>query len=443
MNHNSVFLKARISLALWYAGVMGAILALSGLGAYQVMAHAHWQGVDRELESVAGTLHDVLEPTLPQSGKIDPNVRKVLPNLCITGEKCDRDFERHILGVTQQEGFYVRLLDRSGQLLATVGQQPEGIPFRLGESTWQTIEDPHGNRYHQVSLFLKNESGQPWGYMQVGRSLKDYDRHLEQSKLALLTGLPIAFLLVTLASWILSGLAMKPVYTSYQQIQQFTADAAHELRTPLTAIRATVESTLGMEPLLESESKEVLQSIQRQSVRFSQLIQDLLLISRMDLKEIAWKFQTCCLDDIVSDLVEELAPLALVNEISLKWQSHAARSLHILGDQEQLYRMISNLITNGIKYTPHGGEVNVILAIHNREAMIQVQDTGIGIAEADLPRIFERFYRVGGDRSRSTGGSGLGLAIASAIVVAHRGSIQVESEVNRGSVFIVRLALVN
>ncbi|CAN1213011.1 histidine kinase [Tumidithrix helvetica PCC 7403] len=441
MNHNSIFLKARVSLALWYAGVMGAILGLSGFGAYQVMAHAHWHGLDQELASVAGTLHDVLEPALKQPGQIDATLHKVLPNLCVSGVKCEQDFERHVLGITQQEGYYVRLLDRSGRVIATVGQQPEGIPFHLEDKAWQTLEDRQGNRYHQVSLLLKNESGQPWGYMQVGRSLKDYDKHLDESKLALLAGLPIAFLLVTIASWFLSGIAMKPVYTSYRQIQQFTADAAHELRTPLAAIRATVESTLREDPLLEAEAKEVLQSIQRQSIRFSHLIQDLLFISRMDLKVIAWNFETCCLDDITSDLVEELAPLAIAAGISLKWQTLTERSLYVLGDRDQLYRLISNLIINAIKYTQRGGEVNLILDMHNREATIQVQDTGIGIAEADLPRIFERFYRIGGDRSRSTGGSGLGLAIAQAIAIAHQGSIQVKSEVDKGSTFTVRLAL--
>jgi hypothetical protein len=163
MNQNRIFFKARISLALWYAGVMGAILGLSGLGAYQVMAHAHWQGVDQELSVVSGNLHDALEPNLQQSGRIDSSVRKVLPNLCITGEKCEQESDRHVLGVTQQEGYYIRLLDRSGQVMATVGRQLEGVPFSPKEMVWQTLEDGRGHRYHQVTLLLKNNLGQSSG----------------------------------------------------------------------------------------------------------------------------------------------------------------------------------------------------------------------------------------------------------------------------------------
>ncbi|TAG88987.1 MAG: two-component sensor histidine kinase, partial [Oscillatoriales cyanobacterium] len=113
----------------------------------------------------------------------------------------------------------------------------------------------------------------------------------------------------------------------------------------------------------------------------------------------------------------------------------------ILGDEVQLYRMVTNLITNAIHYTPPGGLIFAILDRTDKEALIQVQDTGVGIAPAEQTRIFDRFYRVQSDRSRATGGAGLGLSIASAIVVAHQGSIQVESELGKGSTFTIRLPL--
>ena len=127
MNHDSVFFKAKVSLALWYAGVMGVILGLSGLGAYQVMAHAHWQGVDQELIAVSGNLHDALEPNLEQTGKISTNVQRILPKLCIIGDSCEPDRDRHVLGIPKQEGYYVRLPDFSGRLCGTVGQKIEAI----------------------------------------------------------------------------------------------------------------------------------------------------------------------------------------------------------------------------------------------------------------------------------------------------------------------------
>jgi signal transduction histidine kinase len=109
--------------------------------------------------------------------------------------------------------------------------------------------------------------------------------------------------------------------------------------------------------------------------------------------------------------------------------------------EEQIYRLISNLIVNGIQYTSAGGTVTVVLENSERDAVIEVQDTGIGIAPPEQKRIFDRFYRVNTGRSRSTGGSGLGLAIAQAIVQAHHGNIQVHSQLGDGSTFIVQLPL--
>ncbi|NUN65331.1 two-component sensor histidine kinase [Pseudanabaena biceps] len=442
MNRNKIFFGARLHLAGCYAGVMGIILTLSGVGIYQVMLQAHWQAVDRELESVAGTLHDSLEPLLQQSDRIAPSVQQILPNLCIVGEKCEQESTtHHVLGAIQQESFYALFLNRSGTLIATVGKQPIGTTPRVESDAWQTIEDRQGNRYHQISLLLKNSNGKPWGYLQVGRSLADYDNHLEQSKLTLLVSLPIAFLIVSIASWYLAGMAMQPVYASYRQIQQFTADAAHELRTPLAAIRATVESVLSSDSIPEIESRDVLQTINRQTIRLSQLVQDLLLLSRLDLPAIASQKQPCCLNEIVSDLIEEVAALALQEDIKLKLKIANEPKIYVIGNEEQLYRLMLNVLINAIYYTSEQGKVEVSLEHLDHYAIIQIQDTGIGIDSIDLPHIFDRFYRVNSDRSRKKGGSGLGLAIAMAIAKVHNGNIQVKSELGKGSIFTIRLGL--
>ncbi|MBW4545334.1 MAG: ATP-binding protein [Symplocastrum torsivum CPER-KK1] len=112
-----------------------------------------------------------------------------------------------------------------------------------------------------------------------------------------------------------------------------------------------------------------------------------------------------------------------------------------MGDEEQFYRLISNLIINAIQYTPAEGQVTVVLDHSDHQALIQIQDTGIGIAPSEQTQIFDRFYRVNSDRSRHTGGSGLGLAIAKAIVQAHQGGLQVHSELGKGSTFTIRLPL--
>ncbi len=444
MNQNRLFFLTRWRLAGLYAGVMGVILSLTGLCVYQWVAHAEWQALDRELESIAGTLHDGLEPKLKQPGQIEPSVEQLLPSLCLADTTCPTQpaisTKRHILGTVQQDGYYLRFLGLSGQMIATLGQQPEEVPSPDQKEPWQTLHDSAGNRYHQVSLLLKTDRNQPWGYMQIGRSLRDFDAHLSNTKIVLLIGLPVAMLLVSAASWWLAGLAMRPVYQSYYQIQQFTADAAHELRTPLAAIRATVESTLDADDLTVTEARGTLQTIDRQNHRLSQLVQDLLLLSRIDLNVLTLKRQSCCLNDIVNDLVEEFTALAIAANLQLTTHVQVNYPLYISGDEEQLYRLIANLINNAIQYTSRG-EIKVLLNRDDRHALVQVQDTGIGIAPEDQPRLFDRFYRVNRDRSRHTGGAGLGLAIASAIAQAHHGEITIKSELGKGSTFTVRLPI--
>jgi signal transduction histidine kinase len=452
MNQNHLFTSTRWRLASSYTIVMGLILGLCGVGLYQMVAHAHFQSQDRELEALSGVLHDSLEPILKQPGQIDASVQRVLPNLCILDENSKapcaqvNHLKRHILGSIQQDNYYARFWNLSGGAVAVAGNLPEGIPTNLDTTTWQTLQTKN-DRYHQVSILLKNNQNQPWGYMQVGHSLKESDRYLATLKLILLLGLPISMLLVGGASWWLAGKAMRPVYSSYQQIQQFTADAAHELRTPIAVICAAVEIALATSPSLESEADSTLQTVERQSRRLSQLVQDLLLLSRMDRQEqqdrpsSPIKFQSCCLNDLIGDLVEELADIAIAAKIILEQDIQVDYPLSVLGNEERLYRLVANLITNAIQYTPSGGQVKVILKQEDRYAVIQVQDTGIGIAPQDQPHIFDRFYRVSSDRSRATGGSGLGLAIAQAIAQAHQGSLHVRSELGKGSTFTVRLPL--
>lgn len=439
MNHNQVFYSTRLRLAGLYAGTMGVILTLCGAGFYQAMAHSHLSEFNHRLEAVAGTLHDGLEASLQQPGKLEPVVQTFLPTLCPINTNCSTNSSAlHYLGVFQQDGYYIRFLDLSGRLLASGGQLPSNLTEQIETESWQTLEAPDGKRYRQFSLMLKTVDHTPWGYMQVGRSLHDLDEHMVWVKLCLLIGLPSAMSLVVVASWWLAGQAMKPVYHSYRQMQQFTADAAHELRTPLAAIQATLESTLAPDST-DADAWNTLRTIERQNGRLSKLVQDLLLLSRMDLQVFPPKYQPCCLNDLVNDLVEEFSALAIASHLSLKVNIQQATPVTVLGNEDQLYRLIANLITNAIQYTPDGGEITVWLNRDDHHAVIQVQDTGVGIAPAEQPRIFDRFYRVSSDRSRQTGGAGLGLAIAQSIAQAHHGSIEAKSRVGEGSIFTVQL----
>ncbi len=450
MNQNKLFNRTRWQLAISYAAVMGLILSLLGFGVYKAIAHAHWVALDRELESVAGTLHDSLELKLQQPGRLEPIVNELLPNLRLMGVNDIKEQlpSRHTLSAINQGHYYIRLFDKSGNLIATAGAYPKELLATFNSQHWQTITDSKGNIYHQISVSLHTQNQKNWGYFQVGRSLQDFNNYLSTVKLVLKLGLPTALILVGFSSWWLAGLAMKPIYASYRQIQQFTADAAHELRTPLAASPATVESGLLMSQLDEKEAREILRTVDRQNRRLTQLVADLLLLARMDNQAIPYHPQLCCLNDLVSDLVEELAAMAIASGVALTSELPVHQPLTIIGDSNQLYRLVFNLIVNAIQYTSPGGQVTVILEKTDHLVVIHVQDTGCGIAAEDQKQIFDRFYRVNSSRDRVTGGSGLGLAIAQAIALAHGGSLTVQSKLGTGSIFTLRFrernaALVN
>ncbi len=447
---NQLFERTRWRLASWYAGVMGGILGVLGLGVYEAIAHAHRITIDRELQTVAGTLHDSLESVLKQPGKWEAAASRLLPDACLVENSCFdlSSQQRHLAGAIQQGKYYIHLFALSGRLVAVAGIQPEGLPLTYSQQQWDNLTDSDGIRYRQIFLELHTQDDRDWGYIQVGRSLQDFDNYVANVKWLLLLGLPMVILLVMVASWWLAGRAMQPIYQSYRQMQQFTADAAHELRTPLAAIRATVESTLMLPTLKEKEARETLLTIGRQNQRLSHLVADLLMLCRMD-RQLAInasakiKGDEVSLNDLVGDLAEELAALALAYDITLSTEILVSQPLKVVGDSEQLYRLVSNLAINAIQHTSAGGKVTLILAADSHDALIGVTDTGIGIPEAELTLIFDRFYRVDQARSRELGGSGLGLSIAKAIAQAHQGSISVQSELGKGSTFTIRLPKIN
>jgi signal transduction histidine kinase len=451
MEQNLLFSRTRLHLAGWYAGVMGCILGLCGLGVYHVVALANRETIDRGLESVANALHDSIEPVLQQPGHLQQIARELSFELCLTQADCLPRTARTlppIPKVSESVSYYMRLVDKTGRPIAVAAKQPEQLQIPSLSKHWQTLAGRQGMQYRQISLPLHSQN-HLWGYLQIGRSLSDLDQHLAALRLTLLLGWPVAMLLIAWSSWWLARKAMQPVYQSYQQMRQFTADAAHEFRTPLAAMESTIEATRRLYgqsyglPHSETDAQRIFGVLQRQITRLSQLVADLLLLTRIDQHEMAGENVQCCLNDLVSDLVEELAFLAIETQVTLSMQAHTQEPLYVRGNEEQLYRLVSNLIVNAIQATPNEGKVTVILERSEEYALIQVQDTGIGIAPEDQARIFDRFYRVHKDRSRQTGGSGLGLAIACAIARTHHGSLQVQSQLGLGSTFTVRLPISN
>ncbi|EAW43190.1 two-component system sensor histidine kinase RppB [Nodularia spumigena] len=462
MNSYSLFRRSRLRLALWYAGVMGVILSVSGLGMYRAMVQTKWAGMEREIESIAGTLHDSVEPLLPPSEEPTAVLQQIFPDLCLSGQPCKATptlIQRHTIGISDRTTYYIRLFNHQGKLLAFSPNQPLSLPPTLNRSSWQTFRTAKGIRYHQFTTILHSANTHPltneanadssWGYLQIGRTLEHFDAEIRRIQWIMAIGLPIALSLVATSSWWLSGLAMQPIYQSYQQQQQFTANAAHELRSPLASLLATVEAILRIPQSNQQDIQIMLHTVERQGRRLSHLIADLLLLTSLEQNSGAKPFQPCCLNDVVSDLTEEFLEMATAADINLTCQIPTCE-VYTLGNESQLYRLVSNLIANAIQYTPSGGYVTVNLVKSDYTALIAVKDTGVGIELADQKRIFDRFYRVDSDaygglrlRSCKTVSTGLGLAIAVAIAQKHQAHLKVESQVGKGSIFTLEVKIVS
>ncbi|XHX75902.1 MAG: two-component system sensor histidine kinase RppB [Stenomitos frigidus ULC029] len=452
MNSHQLFRRSRTRLALWYALVMGVILSLLGFGMYRSLVQSNWAAMEREMESIAGTLHDSLEPMLPASEDPTAVLRRILPELCLAGQSCNVSptlIQRHTIGISDRNTYYLRLFDHRSRLLAFSPNQPIALPQTFNAAPWQTFRSANGVRYYQFTIILHSSeahhttpqsSQASWGYLQIGRTLEPFDAEVNRMQWLLVVGFPIALGLVAASSWWLSGLAMQPIYQSYQQQQQFTANAAHELRSPLASLLATVEAMLRLPPAHQHDIPMMLHTVERQGRRLSHLITDLLFLTSLEHSPSPKPFQPCCFNDLISDLTEEFLELAIIAEIHLT-NHMPSHETYVLGNESQLYRLVSNLLANAIQYTPSGGSVVISLTTHDHTAFITVKDTGIGIATAEQPYIFDRFYRVDCDRSRKTGGTGLGLAIAQAIAQVHKGSIQVQSDLGQGTSFTLLLPL--
>jgi heavy metal sensor kinase len=227
--------------------------------------------------------------------------------------------------------------------------------------------------------------------------------------------------------------------TAFRRITQFTADASHELRTPVSVIRTSAELALS-KPRAEDEYRETLSLILSETEKVSELIQQLLDLARADSGFTEFALVPTDLGPPLRDACRQASFLAQSKQITFR-QDLPKDSVWIAGESSALEKLFLIVLDNAVKYTPSGGEIDVCLKWNEQFASVEIRDTGIGIAPADIPHVFDRFYRVDRVRSRESGGTGLGLAIGRWIAQAHRGDIGVHSELSKGSTFEIRLPL--
>ncbi|HKN19256.1 MAG TPA: ATP-binding protein [Dissulfurispiraceae bacterium] len=224
--------------------------------------------------------------------------------------------------------------------------------------------------------------------------------------------------------------------TAFIRQKEFAADASHELRTPLSVILSQSEITLRKDRTA-GEYRNSLSAIKEAAIMMSEIVRKLLAIAKLSAYKFELRFERINLIEIISESVKLLSPLAEHKGVSI--DISPVEPLVVLGDRSLLSELFNNLIGNAIKYNVPHGKIYINSIIEPDLIVTEIRDTGIGIPENDLAKVFDRFYRVDKSRSRESGGSGLGLSICNEIVKLHNGRIEIKSKVDEGSTVSVYL----
>jgi OmpR-family two-component system manganese-sensing sensor histidine kinase len=425
----------RRRLALWYAIVTAILLIVFATGFYLYVQFTLIDRIDDTIDHVA----EVIERSLIRSNLID----------------LESDFSRSFSANAQAidaDHIDIDWFSPNGEILWTTNGNSDSLQQRergILQPVYRTVHLSEAEPLRQMTEPIVI-NGKLLGYLRISHPWFEVTKPVKQLFLDLAVGTTLMVGVVLLCGWWLAGIAMEPVRESYQRLKQFTADASHELRNPIAVIQTNVQVALAdPHPDLEFQ-KSQLETIERITRRLGRLIEDLLFLARHDGGITNQKREVCNLSQILSEVAEEQQAIAQQKEITLELPN-SKQNLLVSGDHDRLGRLFTNLISNAIAYTHKGGKVEIITQTNSQNQIkVHIKDTGIGIPEAELSQIFERFYRYQPQKSSKsssksaspgTSGSGLGLAIALAIAESHQGQINVESKVGKGTIFTVNFPL--
>jgi heavy metal sensor kinase len=481
------FRSLRFKLTLWYVLILGILLISFSSFLYFTLSKSLYRDVDTKLRSLAELIAS--ESSSPLSKFGFGNIDKAL------------ETSMNLRPI----GKFIQVLDGSGN----IGRKSENLknvqlPISLntlksaskGVITFETNR-AIGNTPLRIITFPVIENNHVTNIVQIASSLEEVEDALNTLFIILIITVPLALMVASMGGQFLAHKALKPVDNitqtarmitsqnlnqriippkvkdeisrltdtfnemisrldqSFQQIKQFSSDASHELKTPLTILKGESEVALRKERTPQ-EYQQILKSNLEEINRMSNIIEDLLILSKADSGEIGLNKEPINLTKIINEIIAQMNILAKSKNLHLFTSNHLP-DIHIVGDALRIRELFINLVENGIKYTEEGGSIHIALTKEyipffekqsnlaggemGEFVKIVVSDTGIGIAHEDQERIFNRFFRVDKARSREQGGSGLGLSICKWIVEAHHGEINVESELGKGSSFIVTLPL--
>ncbi len=434
-----MFSRSRHNLARWFTLSMGGILILFAIATYYLRAEDKMRATDQLLYKKARILEASLQYELSE-GKLQVDLDNV-PLLGIGLQPLDTDL------------VYVRWYDAQRQLQRFSGIPPsEGIirspgfrTVKLRTAKLRTVKQ--SNLTNTESALLRQvtlpvQQGDTLvGYLQIAIALDSIQADLQQFQLAITLTVLITLVLIGLVGWHLGGLAMQPIQQAYNQLQRFTADASHELRSPLSAslTNAQVAQSLAAN---HPEIQPFLENIIDSTQSMNSLVTSLLLLARHQGRLAPESLKPINLNAFLKALTVEYAARSNAENIEFIVPI-TERPVEVWGDPDLLKQAVENLLSNAYKYTPAAGTVWLRLETRSREAIIQVVDTGIGIPAADLPYIFDRFYRVDTQRTRNSNGFGLGLAIVQQIIQAHGGQVWATSVEHKGATFQIMLPIRN
>lgn len=449
----------RVRLTAWYMLLMALTLLVFSLYLYFRLESSLLAQVDAALQAAASQALVGLDE---ENGRLAFQTTEV---------------SQLVAGRPVRAGFAVRLIAPDGTVWDSLGdsaQVPLWVPTTTGYSTLGTGEA----RWRVFSQPIPVPGGQSIAWLQVAQSLAPMEDAVESLRTQILWGLPLTLVLGGLGGYWLADRALRPIdritrtaqaisaghlsqrigYTgpqdevgrlaatfdrmldrlqaAFERERRFTADVAHELRTPLTALKGRLDVVLG-QPRTAAEYEDALRDLEGEVNRLIRLSADLLLLARLDQRRLPWQPQMLDLSELLLTVAEQVRPLADVQ--GLTFVEEVPPGLFIVGDPDHLIRLFLNLLDNAVKYSPSGGRVTLRARREGAGVWVAVSDTGPGIPPEHLPHVFERFYRVEEARSRESGGAGLGLAIAWEIARWHGGTIEVASEMGRGTTFTVRL----
>ncbi|ABW27800.1 sensor histidine kinase [Acaryochloris marina] len=448
-----MFQTTRRRLALWYTGVTAILLLVFASGFYLYVRGTLIERVDDTLSHVV----EVVQRSLvveASNADLSPLDSPFIVNLEASfGDPPD---------AVDDDRIDLEWFSAEGDLLWSTLSEVLEVPIRLGYRG-ETVEIADDYLLRQLTQRVML-NGNVLGYLRVSHPWFEVTKPARQLFIDLSLGTSLLVGLVAMTGWFLSGLAIEPIQDSYQHLKQFTADASHELRNPIALIQTNVQVALADPELEMPEQRQQLEVIERLTQRLGRLVDDLLFLARQDSGMLEIDYQPCPLDAVLMEVVEDQRALATSKGVHLHLHLEetgaetvpSEEPFSVIGDYDQLVRLFTNLVSNGIQYTPAEGRVRVTLKQSLRQGIpylkAMVEDEGLGIPAEAIPHVFDRFYRADPARQRSlipatqqpvssgkVMGTGLGLAIAQAICHNHQGQMSVSSRLQQGTLFTVTL----